>query len=170
MDITISMSDGQEQHGGHENELGNASTRMANAITSGDADALRKAASDHAAALGSQATAMAASIAAPVYGRLGDISAAVQELATIVTNARQADLNWRTEERLIRDAQSTRLYVELDKMIANQEDLARRLGKHSSELETIVRRLDNKRAELDLIQREIAELKAWRDAQERGDG
>jgi chromosome segregation ATPase len=120
MNTTRDMAEGQDNKGGHESELGNASTRMAQAIVAADPEALRKAASDHAAALGSQATAMAASIAAPVYGRLGDISAALQELALIVTNARQADLGWRTDERLKRDAQSTRLYDELDKLEAGQ--------------------------------------------------
>lgn len=161
---------------GYKLELSEATEGLAEALAAGDAQALRKAAGDHATALNSQATAMAASIAAPLYTRLGEIAASVNHLAVIVTNARQADLGWRTEERLTRDAQSTRLYDELDRLIAASEESGRRLGKlelHVAALtargKTADQRLDRKRVEIDELKREVAELRAWRDAQERSD-
>jgi hypothetical protein len=169
MDSNLRMTDSQDKKPAWTQwDIEKAWFEVVAARESGDIEAEALGMRRFSEGLRNSAMGAAGFVLRPLDEKIDGISAAVQELATIVTNARQADLNWRTEERLIRDAQSTRLYVELDKMIANQEDLARRLGKHSSELETIVRRLDNKRAELDLIQREIAELKAWRDAQERG--
>jgi hypothetical protein len=50
---------------GHKLELGNATTKLVEALVTGNADLLREAAGDHATALNSQATAMAAAIAAP---------------------------------------------------------------------------------------------------------
>lgn len=114
---------------GHKKELSDATDNMAAALASGDPDAVRAAMGDHATALNSQATAMAASIAAPVYNKLEGIAGQMKQLAEIVTNARQADLTWRTEERIQRDKQNDRLYSELDKLIAASEEAARGLGK-----------------------------------------
>lgn len=159
---------------GHKLELSDATTLLVDALTTSDPTLIKKAASAHATALNSQATAMAASIAAPLYAQGSDIAAQVKELAEIVTNARQADLNWRSEERIQRDAQSDRLYAELDKLMTAAEDNRTRLGKHSDELaqlregqHAVMIRLDRKRQELDQIHQELAELRAWRDAQDR---
>jgi hypothetical protein len=188
---------------GHKKELGDASTRLAEAITAGDLVALRQAASDHATALNSQATAMAASIAAPLYTQMGDIATQIRQLAEIVTNARQADLSWRTDERIQRDDQHDRLYSELDRLFIAVEESGARLGKlernteemdarHSGQWKTAMDLLAESKADrVDLRQRidaiaaladergrlldehvtlmrEVAELKAWKDAQERG--
>jgi DNA repair exonuclease SbcCD ATPase subunit len=146
---------------GHKKELSDATTHLADALASADPAALRKAAGDHATALNSQATAMAASIAAPVYSRLGEVATQIQELAHIVTNARQADLNWRTEERSTRDAQSTRLYAELDKLILAAEDNGARLGKIEARLAADEQRLDSKRARIEALESDVQALKAW---------
>jgi DNA repair exonuclease SbcCD ATPase subunit len=188
---------------GHKKELGDASTKLAEAITAGDLAALRQAASDHATALNSQATAMAASIAAPLYTQMGDIATQIRQLAEIVTNARQADLSWRTDERIQRDDQHDQLYKELDRLFIAVEESGARLGKlernteemdtrHSGQWGTAMDLLAESKADrVDLRQRidaiaaladergrlldehvtlmrEVAELKAWRDAQERG--
>lgn len=174
---------------GHKKELSDATTALAKAIAAGDTDALRAAAADHATALNSQATAMAASIAAPLYTQYADISSQIKALAEIVTNARQHDLNWRTEERDIRDAQSTRLYAELDKLITASEESGLRLGKmevgqraHSDVLVSVIARLDHKREQLrdhderiHTLEVDSARLQALEDAvrrltAERGDG
>lgn len=146
---------------GHKKELGDATTALADAVAAGNAEALRRAAADHATALNSQATAMAASIAAPLYAKLGEVGAQIQELAKIVTNARQADLNWRTEERQTRDAQSTRLYDELDRLVAAAEDNGARLGKIELRLEADEQRLDNKRQRIEALEADVATLKSW---------
>lgn len=153
---------------GHKLELSDATTALAEAVTSGDAEALRKAASDHATALNSQATAMAASIAAPLYTQNAEIKAMVKNLAEIVTNARQADLTWRTEERITRDAQSTRLYAELDAVLSAVQDGAARLGKLEqvqedllTRLETDEQRLDSKRARIEALETDVQALKTW---------
>ena len=56
--------------GGVAWELGRAATRMVDALASGDSDALKVAMSDHAAALGSQATASMATMVQLVLTRL----------------------------------------------------------------------------------------------------
>jgi hypothetical protein len=63
----------KSQDTGHKLELGNATTALVDAFARGDAALIRKAAADHATALNSQATAMAASIAAPLYTQLEEI-------------------------------------------------------------------------------------------------
>lgn len=146
---------------GHKKELGDATTALADAIVAADAEALRKAAGDHATALNSQATAMAASIAAPLYGRFDAVSAQIQELARIVTNARQLDLNWRTEERLTRDAQNTRLYSELDKLITASEEAVRGQKKLEVGQSALNERLDSKRLRIEALELDVKELKAW---------
>lgn len=148
---TGNMSDSQDKTG-HKLELSEATTKLAEAIVVADPAALRLAADAHATALNSQATAMAASIAEPVYTRLGALADQVRALAEIVANARQADLNWRTEERVQRDAQSTRLYGELDKLIAASEDSARGLGK-------LEQRMDASEADRADLHRQIEEIK-----------
>lgn len=134
---------------GHKLELRDATDALAEAVTAGDAALLRRAAGAHATALNSQATAMAASIAEPLYTKLGALSEQIKELATIVTNARQADLTWRTEERTTRDAQSSRLYEELDAVLSAVQDGAARLGKLEQEQHGLVQRLDTDEARLD---------------------
>ena len=135
----------KRQDVGHKKELGDATESLATAMASGDPAAIRKATGDHATALNSQATAMAASIAAPVYTQLEALSSQMRTLAEIVTNARQHDLTWRTEERMRRDAQSTRLYDELDKLIAASGEAVRGLGKIDERVDAVVARLDHKR-------------------------
>lgn len=152
----------KDQDTGHKLELSDATTRLAEAVTAGDVAALRLAADAHATALNSQATAMAASIAAPVYTQLTGLSSQMKQLAEIVTNARQADLNWRTEERTQRDAQSDRLYSELDKFNAALEETARGLGKlkagqveYNARLEELDQRHGNQWAELTELYRTL---------------
>lgn len=146
---------------GHKLELSDATAALADAIAAGDTVALRKAAGDHASALNSQATAMAASIAVPVYTKLESVATQIHELARIVTNARQHDLNWRTEERTRRDTQHDRLYSELDKLIAASEETARGLGKLEARLDVDERRLDSKRARIEALETDVAALKEW---------
>lgn len=165
-----------KQEGGHEAELGRASTRMADAITAGDAAALRGAASDHAAALGSQATAMAASIAKPVYGKLAEIMALLQTQAQqSETQARlardhadkQANISrsWLGDESKRRDAQADRLYAELDELKALTKDvqssaseIAARLKKHDEDIRGILAVQNDHAERIDLID----SLSAWR--------
>jgi hypothetical protein len=134
---------------GHKKEVSDATAAMVGAM------------SDHATALNSQATAMAASIAEPLYSKIGAVSTQITELAHIVANARQADLNWRTEERITRDAQSTRLYAELDKLIAASEETARGLGKLEARLDADEARLDAKRQRIEALESDVAALKTW---------
>lgn len=151
---------------GHKRELSDATSALADAITTADPAALRKAAGDHATALNSQATAMAASIAEPLYGRFDAVAAQIRQLAEIVTNARQADLTWRTEERSTRDAQADRLYTELDKLFIAAEDNGARLGKLgldvgdlAARLITLEVRMDESQADRQSIHDEVAALR-----------
>lgn len=52
----------------------------------------------------------------------------ITELVTLFHNARTADLDWRTEERTRRDAQSDRIYTELNGLSTAIGELARGLG------------------------------------------
>ena len=144
--------DDQASPGGHGSELSNAVTRMADAIAAGDAAALREGAADHAAALGSQATAMIASIAKPVYGKLEEISNALD-------NMRRADLDRRTAESTLEETHRTRLYRELDTLEAGQvgiqavvEATAGQVGKLSTQVGSMSAALDATIGRVDAIE------------------
>lgn len=139
------MNDSEDNQGGHETELSRATTRMADAIAAGDADVLRMAASDHAAALGSQATAMAASIAKPVYTKLEEImlllSTQAQQSEYQARLARdhaeqQANMarSWLGDEAKRRDVQADRLYSELDELKSLAVEGRADLGKLSTQV------------------------------------
>lgn len=99
--------------GGHEAELSRAATRMARAIVSGDVVELRLAASDHAAALGSQSTAMAASIASVLMRHMDTVMLPVVER---LDRADSASIEWRASLRDHLDDRFDAYGLELDKL------------------------------------------------------
>jgi hypothetical protein len=66
---------------------------------------------------------------------IGLLEQVVRPLAEQIANARAADLDWRTEERLRRDKQADRLYDELDQLASAVRESSARLGKFQEELE-----------------------------------
>jgi hypothetical protein len=66
----------------------------------------------------------------------------------------------------------TEVATRLKKLEAGQRLYNKKLKaqdeRHEGQIKDIIGRLDHKRTELDQIQRELAELKAWKQAQERG--
>jgi hypothetical protein len=105
---------------GHKLELGNATTKLVEALVTGNADLLREAAGDHATALNSQATAMAAAIAAPLYGRFDTVSDALLQLTAQIDRSDRA---------------------RLDRNALFQEELNTRLDGHAHVLDEDVKRL-----------------------------
>lgn len=113
----MSNIDSNQQHpnniGGHEAELTKAATRMADAIVSGDPIEMRLAASDHAAALGSQATAMVSSIVTILVSLLDD---KLQPVVTRLANIDSSSLTWRSELRQHLDSRFDAYGKELDEL------------------------------------------------------
>lgn len=106
---------------GHRKELGDATEHMADALATGDPTAIRAAMGDHATALNSQATAMAASIAAPVYGQLSDIKAVLAELSAAMANSDRA--------RMERNATfQEHIDTKFDRMWKTNDELADKIG------------------------------------------
>ncbi len=123
----MGQSQDTDEEGGHVPELGNAATRMADAIVSGNAVELRAAASDHAAALGSQATAMASSIARPVYGKLEEISGSLAELKTEMRNSMRS---------FYKEGETRQDYL-LAQLQHHFDDMGAMAKKHGEEIEAL---------------------------------
>ena len=127
-----------DTQGGTAWELATAGEQMVAARRAGDPEAEVLALIRFADGLRNSSVGVVGQVVSPLADQ-------IKALAEIVTNARQHDLTWRTEERQRRDAQSTRLYEELDKLIAASEESARGLGKIDHRVDAVVARLDVKR-------------------------
>lgn len=138
--------------GGTQWELVTAGQQMIDARRANDPEAEVKAMIRFADGLRNSSVGVVGAVVLP-------LSEQIKELAEIVTNARHADLNWRTEERSTRDAQNTRLYEELDRLIAASGEAARGLGKLEARLDVDEQRLDSKRARIESLEADVATLK-----------
>ncbi len=110
---TSGVENGETGKGGHEAELSRAATRMALAVASGNAEEMRLAASDHAAALGSQSTAMAASIASMLIKHM---DTAIGAVVARLDRSDSASLNWRGTLREHLDNRFDAYGLELDEL------------------------------------------------------
>lgn len=115
----------QTTTGGADWEIGEAARKLSAAlgVDGAQADALRIALSDHAAAVGSKSTSMIAALITPLLTGQLETREAIAALAeqNVRIDARQqnadvAALNWRTELRTHIDGQFDRIYTELDRL------------------------------------------------------
>ena len=97
--------------GGAAWELGRASERMAHAVLSGDAAEIQRAMSDHAAALGTQATAAMASIAAALL-------TGQDKILTRLDSKERIDLDYRVRLQTQLDTRFDAFGVEVDRLSA----------------------------------------------------
>lgn len=135
--------------GGTEWELETAWQQASAARVAGDIAAEALAMRRFSEGLRNSSMGVVGQVLGPIDRKIDAAAAALTNLAHIVTNARQADLNWRTEERTTRDAQSDRLYAELDKLIAASEESGRRLGKLHQDFESFRTETQEKLADAD---------------------
>jgi hypothetical protein len=139
----------KSQDTGHKLELGNATTALVDAFASGDAALIRKAAADHATALNSQATAMAASIAAPLYSQLEEIKKLFNEQIKQgegkAREDRQAAFAQQQITRTWLDAEQERRDTQWDRLPAIVQ------GAMAAELEKIIPRIEGLEAGVEAL-------------------
>lgn len=145
--------------GGAGWELGQAAERMAAALASGDTDAIKRAMSDHAAALGSQATSAMAGIAASLL-------AGQERVIARLDTKDAADITHRARLQDHIDARFDAFGVELDEVRALRSEVSAALSTFQVEIVEIKHRLDTKRAEIDDLKRRVEALEQAR----HGDG
>ena len=120
--------------GGAAWELGRASERMAHAVLSGDAAEIQRAMSDHAAALGTQATAAMASIAAALL-------TGQDKILTRLDSKERIDLDYRVRLQTQLDTRFDAFGVEVDRLSALP-------GEVRAELRTFLGTMDDLAGEL----------------------
>lgn len=153
------MSDGQSQsEGGSAWELSEAIKLMGDAVASGDPEAIATAMRRHSEALTNAAnTTMIPTLKSVLESVVkSEIGALTQRMA----NARQADLDWRVEDRDMRDAQSTRLYAELDGLLSSVQDGTALLGKLDARVGDVETRQGILTDRVVLVSEEISEVKS----------
>lgn len=122
--------DNVEEVPGFKGELGRAATKMVTAMQSGNAELLVKGMSDHAAALGSQATEAMAATALKLLLRF-------DQLDQRLDGRDRNDQDWRVELRTQLEEISTFYNREVDKVLATLEEVVaatKKLQDHTNAL------------------------------------
>lgn len=127
-----------KQTGGAAWELGQAATRMVQAMVLGDAAEMEAAMSDYAAALGSQATSSMAAIAAPLMTAIAEVRGAIAKLDDRMDKSDRARL---TRNAQFQDDMDTRLDVHgaaLDRieqgLVIRRQAIDERLDNHETRI------------------------------------
>ncbi len=134
-----------KQIGGAPWELGQAATRMVQALVAGDIAEIEQAMSDYAAALGSQATSSMAAIAAPLMIAIVEVRGAIAALDTHLGNSDQARLNRNTQFQTDMDTRLDTHSAALDRIeqsvIIRRQAIDERLDAHEGRIARIEQHL-----------------------------